>query len=53
MLTLEPKGEDIWVLEAHLGVLEVHPEAVNAYTGDLETLTKVLELHSGDSGLNL
>ncbi len=53
MLTLEPKREDIWVLEAHLGVLEAHPGAENAYSGYMETHTKVLEVYSGDSGLNL
>ncbi len=51
--TLESKREDIWVLEAHLGVLEVHPEAVNDYSRDVETHTKVLVVYSGDSGFNL
>ncbi len=52
-LTLEPKREYIWVMEAHLGVSEAHPRAVNAYSGYVETHTKVLEVYSGDSGLNL
>ncbi len=58
MLILEPGVERAGALEAHLGVLEVHlgevhPGAVNAYSGYVETRTKVLEVYSGDSGLSL
>jgi hypothetical protein len=47
MLKLEPTREEICFLEAHLGVFEahlgeVHPGAVNAYSGYVETPTNVL-----------
>jgi hypothetical protein len=46
-------GGSSWSLGGSPGTLEAHPGAVNAYSGDLETHTKVLEVYSGESGLNL